>query len=250
MKEIRAIVVEDEPNNRDNLLELLKKYCPGVEVIATAYSGLTGIETILKHQPDLVFLDVEMPDGNGFDVLEKTTSVEFEVVFTTAYDQYALQAFKFCALDYLLKPIDISELIAAIDKVKKLPPEHSSSDQFAALAHNFNNAQAQSKKIGLPTRDGLLFVSLTEIIRCESDGPYTTFHLVNDSVMVSKSIGEYEELLEGFHFYRVHQSHIINLNCVNKYIKGEGGSLIMADDAKIPVSRRKKEHFLSKMEEL
>jgi len=250
MTEISAIVVEDEPNNRDNLLELLKKYCADVEVVATAHSGASGIEAILKHQPDLVFLDVEMPDGNGFEVLEKTTSVKFEVVFTTAFDQYALQAFKFCALDYLLKPIDISELIAAIDKVKKLPPEHSSSDQFEALAHNFNNAQAQSKKIGLPTRDGLIFVALTEIIRCESDGPYTTFHLVNGSVMVSKSIGEYQELLEGYNFYRVHQSHIINLNCVNKYIKGEGGNLIMADNAKIPVSRRKKEHFLSKMEEL
>jgi len=250
MTEIRAIVVEDEPNNRDNLLELLKKYCPDVDVIATAHSGSSGIDAILKHQPDLVFLDVEMPDGNGFDVLEKTTSVKFEVVFTTAFDHYALQAFKFCALDYLLKPIDIAELIAAIDKVKKLPPEHSSRDQFEALAHNFNNVQLQSKKIALPTRDGLIFVALTEIIRCESDGPYTTFHLTNGSVMVSKSIGEYQELLEGYNFYRVHQSHIINLNCVNKYIKGEGGNLIMADDTKIPVSRRKKEHFLSKMGEL
>lgn len=245
---LKAIIIDDEKDGRENLEELIRKYCPSINLVATADSARTGLQKIQAHQPDLIFLDVEMPNGNGFDLLEKTGNINFEIIFTTAYDQYALRAIKFAALDYLLKPIGINELVATIEKVKQKKELLSSRQNYEVLVKNLQQADKSSKQIALPTSEGFAFVKLNDIIYCEADSNYTYIHLAGkEKVFVSRTLKEYEEMLEENDFMRVHKSYLINLHHVKQYLKGKGGVAVMSNGQVIEISHRKKDEFLQRL---
>jgi two-component system LytT family response regulator len=238
---ISAIIIEDEKSNIDNLILILHKYCSNVEIIATAENVITGIDVLKKHKPDLVFLDIEMPFGNGFEILESLPEISFEVIFITAYNHYAVKAIKFCALDYLLKPINVFELQSAIDRVEKVMRRKAEDVRIQNFVQNLTNPQ-QDKKIALPTSSRIDFFSVSSIIRCKGENTYTSFFIVNhNEILVSKNLKEYEQLLSEFSFIRVHQSHLVNVNHVKAYDKSDGGYLVMSDNSEIPVSRQKKD---------
>ena len=244
---IKALIVDDEENARGNLEVLLQDYCEEVTIVAMLDNVTDGLNAAKKHKPDLVFLDIEMNGETGFDLLSRLEDIDFDVVFTTAHSDYALKAFRFNATDYLLKPIDINELIGAVAKTSKRISNRLSKnklDQIISRATGTNNEIF--KKIALPTVDGLIFVERDHVIRCESADNYTTFYLDDGcKIMVSKTIKHFEEMLSEHNFFRVHQSHLINLMHLKQYHKGEGGYAIMSDDSSVIVSRRKKEAFLS-----
>ncbi len=243
---IKAIIVDDEKRGRETLQNLLGKYTKTVEVLDMAESAKEGIDLIKKLNPDLVFLDIEMPHGSGFDLLESFKGeINFEVIFTTAYDQYAIQAIKFAALDYLLKPIDIEELQMAITRVAQKMEEVGSSKNFEIFLENLRGG---SKKIALPTANGISFIDIENIIRCEASGNYTCFYLKDQpKILVSKTLKEFEDMLAEQDFYRVHNSHLVNLNHVVKYVKLGGDMVVMDDGSEIEISRRKKEGFLNRL---
>jgi two-component system LytT family response regulator len=246
---IKAIIVDDELGARESLSKMIEKNCKQLEVVAKADSALAAFEAITNKQPDLVFLDIEMPNGNAFDLLEKFKEINFNIIFTTAYDHYAIKAIKFSAIDYILKPIDPEELIEAVKRFeKKQQGEPSVLDkQFKTLLSNVR-PENKLKKVGIPDGDGLIFINLSDIIRCESDGNYTFFILTNGKkIIASRTLGEYEQMFTEDNFFRVHRSHLINLQHVKKYIKGEGGYVIMSDDSQVEVSRRNKNEFLEKL---
>jgi two-component system LytT family response regulator len=250
---INAIIIDDEKNALEVLEMQLNKYCTHVNIVAKANGGIKGIEAIKKHNPDLVFLDIEMPHKNGFDVLTETKNYNYEVIFTTAYDQFAIKAFKYSAIDYLLKPIDIVELQQAISKVSSNKEDTHSLEQKMKLL--FSQLQPQStmltQKIALPVNDGMQFFEPDEIIRCESESNYTHIFLSNGKkITLAKTLKEVEENIEGKPFYRVHQSHLINMNHVAKLVKGEGAYVVMKDGANIAISRNKKEAFLETFRKL
>lgn len=245
---MKAILVDDENGSRESLAILLEKYCPKVQVLAKADTMTSALTAIQKYEPDLVFLDIEMPNGSGFDLLEKIKDIDFDVVFITAYDHYAIKAIKFSAVDYLLKPVDPEDLIQAVKRVEeKHLSKKALGDKYNVLLSNIKS-ETKLKKVAIPDGDGLIFVSLTDIIRCDSDGNYTYFILTNGKkIMSSRTLGEYEEMFEGENFFRVHRSHLVNLDHVKKYIKGEGGYVVLSDNSQVEVSRRKKIEFLEKL---
>lgn len=246
---IKAIIVDDELGARESLSKMIEKNCKQLEVIAKADSMLAAFEAITNKQPDLVFLDIEMPNGNAFDLLEKFKEINFNIIFTTAYDHYAIKAIKFSAIDYILKPIDPEELIEAVKRVEKKQTSQPNvlDKQFKTLLSNVR-PENKLKKVGIPDGDGLIFINLSDIIRCESDGNYTFFILTSGKkIIASRTLGEYEQMFAEDNFFRVHRSHLINLQHVKKYIKGEGGYVIMADDSQVEVSRRNKNEFLEKL---
>ncbi len=250
---IRAIIVDDERRSRETLASLLEKYCPHLEIVGFADSVITGAETITTLLPDLVFLDIEMPFGSGFDLLERLGDYSFEVIFTTAYDQYALRAFKFSALDYLLKPIDRDELIEAVARVskrleyrKKAP--RSNHQDLEALLHNMHSKHLHNSKIALPTSDGIVFVQVGNIIRCDSERNYTNFCMIGgEKILITRTLKEFENILTDLGFFRVHHSHLVNLAYVKRYVKSDGGYLIMNDDTTVQISRKYKEVFLQRL---
>jgi two-component system LytT family response regulator len=227
---------------------MLKQHCPDVHVTAEAGSVAEAYEMILELKPDLVFLDIKMDDGTGFDLLKKFDKLDFHVIFVTAFEEYAVKAFRFSAVDYLLKPVEAEDLIAAVGKVRSM--QNAETEQrFSTLAWNMSDVPRGDKKLVLRTHDKFHFIRVPDILYCESDGNYSTFYLENGfKVMVSKSLKEYEDLLEGYPFFRPHKSYLINLSYVTGYEKGEGGFIIMSDHARIPVSFRKKDEFLKIME--
>jgi two-component system LytT family response regulator len=245
---IKTIVIDDETHCLKTLSMLLKEYCPTVQVMDQCDDSQTGLEAIRKFKPDLVFLDIEMPRMNGFELLEQFPIIPFAVIFTTGYDQYAIKAFRFSALDYLLKPVDHEELKKAVEKVEKtiLPPL---PQQLEILLHKINHQPASINKIALPTMDGLQMIPVDSIITCASDRNYT-FILLKDhrKIVVSKMLKEIEEILEDYSFLRVHHSYIVNLNEISKYVKGEGGYLVMSDGSSVDVSRSRKEVLLQKLQ--
>lgn len=245
---IKAIIVDDELGARESLSKLIEKNCKNIEIIAKADSMKTALEAINSLQPDLVFLDIEMPKGNAFDLLEQFKEINFDIIFTTAYDHYAIKAIKFSALDYILKPIDVEELVAAVSKYENKKKEKGTlNTQFKTLLSNVK-PNTKLKKVGIPDGDGLIFVNLSDIIRCDSDGNYTYFILINGKkIVASRTLGEYETMFSDENFFRVHRSHLINLEHVKKYIKGEGGYVIMSDNSQVEVSRRNKADFLEKL---
>lgn len=245
---MKAILVDDENGSRESLALLLEKYCPQVQVLAKADSMTSALTAIQKYEPELVFLDIEMPNGSGFDLLEKIKDIDFDVVFITAYDHYAIRAIKFSAVDYLLKPVDPEDLKHAVKRVEeKRLSKKSLGDKYKTLLSNVKS-ETKLKKVAIPDGDGLVFISLTDIIRCDSDGNYTYFILNNGKkIMSSRTLGEYEEMFEGENFFRVHRSHLVNLDHVKKYIKGEGGYVVLSDNSQVEVSRRKKIEFLEKL---
>ncbi len=248
---LKAIIIDDEQHCIERLKTLLQDFCAGsVKVTGTFQSVDEGAAAIENLKPELVFLDVELNRQTGFDLLRKLKQVDFEIIFTTAYDKYAVQAFRFSAIDYLLKPIDAGDLQQAVDKAGKKKPAEEMLKRFDSLLHNVTG-QHESKKIMVPTSKGFELLELSDIIRCESNINYTILFLKNrQKIVVAKTLKEFEELLESYHFYRVHNSHLVNLHCIKAYKKGRGGVVVMSDSSEIEVSTRRKEEFLRKLGQL
>ena len=244
---LKVIIVEDELHSREALKNLINDYCEQVEILKLAASVEEGIEAIQLHKPELVFLDIEMPTGTGFDLLERAQHLNFEVIFTTAFEHYALKAIKFSAIDYLLKPIDVEELQNAIAKVQqKRSSEHNK--KLETLLSNIQNKSGQEETITLATSEGFEFIPVSNILYCQANGSYTNFHLKDSKpLLVSKHLKEYENLLADHNFMRVHQSYLINLSEVKKYVKADGGYIVMKDDSIVNISIKKKEEFLRYM---
>ena len=244
---IKTIIIDDEHHSCDALKMLLDKCCPQIAVMAICHSGVDAIEKIRELKPDLIFLDIEMPNMNGFQMLEQVPNIDFEIIFTTSYDQYAITAFKFSALDYLLKPVDREELEKAVQKVsKKINP--AISQQLDILLQKINQPSVAAQRIALPTMQGLEFVAIDSIIHCASSNNYTEFFLTDKKkLLVSRTLKETEDMLTDHGFLRVHHSHIVNLNAITRYVKGEGGYLIMADGSTVDVSRSRKELLMQKI---
>jgi two-component system LytT family response regulator len=244
---LKAIIIDDEPYCCEILAAMLESDCPDVEVIKICSNASDGSTAIRQHSPDLVFLDVEMPKMNGFEMLEQLASINFHLIFTTSYDQYALKAIRFSAIDYLLKPIDREELHKAIQKVKErfqIPVPQ----QLELLLQKFKQPSNPVNKIALPTMEGLQMIPIETIISCESDDNYTELNLKSGKkLLVTRSLKDMEESLEQHSFIRVHRSWLVNLNEIEKYIKGEGGYLVMSDGTTIDVARNKKEVLLKKL---
>ena len=242
---IKAIIIDDETHCRKTLDMLLKEYCPDVEVTEHCADAESGVEAIKNYKPDLVFLDIQMPFMNGFEMLEQFSEIPFAVVFTTGYDQYAIKAFRFSALDYLLKPIEPKELIAAVHKIqtqKQLP----ASEQFQMLLNKVSNKENVFPKISVPTSDGYELIPVEQVLYCEAQDNYTYFHLKNKKKIIAcRMLKEVEEQLNDFPFFvRVHHSFIVNIKEVTKYVRGEGGYLILSDESSVNVSRNRKEALL------
>lgn len=246
---IRCVLIDDEKNALEMMEWLLKTYCPDVEIAAMCNSSEQGIEAINKYRPDIVFLDIEMPNMNGFDMLERFDKIFFDVVFCTAYDQFAIKAFKYSALNYLLKPVDPDELKDTIHRIeqKKSTP---SKEQFDLLIQTMKQSnKATPQRIALTTGDGLLFVPTTEIIYCEAESNYTNVVLSGGKkILVSKVLKDIDEVLSGPDFYRVHSSFLININRIKKLVRGDGGYIIMDNDATVNISRTKRQEFMEMFE--
>ncbi|TSJ44327.1 response regulator transcription factor [Mucilaginibacter corticis] len=239
---IRSIIIDDEPNNIENLQTIIATYCPGIDIVATANNAAQGIVVIKANQPDLVFLDIQMPGASGFDVLKAFATVNFEVIFITAYDQYGIQAIKFSALDYLLKPIDIAEFKIAIEKARVKINSKKQNHNIENLLEYIRSGQRDSPKIALPTLSEIRYIKVNTIVRCEAENNYTTFFLDGgEQILVCKTLKEYDELLQPHQFIRTHQSHLVNLQFVKSYLKEDGGTLLLTDQTKIPISRQNKD---------
>lgn len=241
---IKAILIDDEEHCRESLSIQLARYCPDVNLLANCGSAVEGLKAIEQVHPEVVFLDVEMPRMNGFEMLQEFSEIPFKVIFTTGYDAYAIKAIRFSALDYLLKPIDKAELIKAVAKVYvKAAP--TTNQQFDILLEKLSDKQVRLQKIALPSLEGFELVQLEAILRCESDSNYTYVYLkTGRKLLVSRTLKEIEELLEGHSFLRVHHSHVVNLNEIERYVRGEGGHLIMSDNSSVNVSRSRKDALL------
>ncbi len=242
---IRSILIDDEKNSLEMMEWLLRTYCPQVEIMALCHSAEQGIEAINQFKPDVVFLDIEMPKMNGFDMLEQFETLFFDVVFCTAYDQFAIKAFKYSALNYLLKPVDPEDLMATVERIEKrkaLPTK----EQFDLLLQTMHQpSKTTPQRIALTTNDGMIFVPTLDIIYCEAESNYTKVVLSGGKkIMVSKVLKDIDEALSGPDFCRVHSSFLINVNRIKKYVRGEGGYLIMDDDANVSISRSRRQEFM------
>ena len=242
---INAVLIDDEKHCLETLRMMLNRYCKDVNIMEECNAAKKGLEAINKHKPDLVFLDIEMPMMNGFELLEQLTEIPFAVIFTTSYDQYAIKAFKYSALDYLLKPIDPEELMASVRKVsskKSLPY----AEQFDILLKQIKHKGSGFEKIAVPTIEGFELIRADQIIRCEADDNYTHLYLKNKSkIVASRMLKEMEELLQEFqYFVRVHNSFLVNMNEVTKYVRGEGGYLLMSDGSTVSISKSRRESLI------
>lgn len=244
---MKVVIIDDEQSCRQALAELLNKSFPDIRIAGEAASLEEARDLISKAHPDLLFLDIQLPDGSGFELLEDIASFEFHVIFVTAYDQYAIQAIRHSAIDYLMKPVDPSELIAAVKKSKQMSLNiEMLTRQVKVLLKNKDDFH----RIALPTLDGLRFINLDNVLYCKSDSNYTWFFLSNgEKILVTRTLKEYDETLSENYFVRIHQSYLINIRFVDRYVKGKAGYVIMSDGTEINVSRRRKELFLSKMEQ-
>ncbi|MBP9849292.1 MAG: response regulator transcription factor [Flavobacterium sp.] len=245
---ISAILIDDDVNLRNGMKGLLQLYAPQITIIGEADSVVSGVEAIESLKPQVVFLDIQLNDGTGFDILEKITALngftKAHIVFITAHEQYAVKAFRFSALDFLLKPVDPDELQKVIQKIKAEIEKNDSSSHIDLLLENIRKKVDNFKRIALSTSDGIHLFDVSDIIRCESEDNYTKFFIKNSKpILISKTLKEYEELLTEHGFERIHQSHLINLNYLKSYIKKDGGYVVMADDSHLPISQRKKERL-------
>ena len=246
---IKAIIVDDESNCCEILATMLERYCQQVKVADICYSGEAALKSIIELNPDIVFLDIEMPHMNGFELLEKLQFVSFKLIFTTSYDQYAIKAIRFSALDYLLKPIDREELQNAVKKAMQ-ELDRPMPQQFEVLMQKWKRTGNGHQKIALPTMEGLLLIAIDNIISCASERNYTILYLKEkQKLVISRPLKEMEELLEDHSFLRVHHSYMVNLKEINKYVRGEGGYLIMSDGSVVDISRSKKDLLVSKLQE-
>jgi len=240
---LRAILIDDDQSNLSSLYEKLAKHCPQVEVLAKCDSAQEGIKAIENLKPDIVFLDIEMPVMNGFVMLQQITYKNFELIFVTAYDHYAIKAIRYSALDYLVKPVEIEELKEAVTKAEANRVNRSSQHQLEFLLENFN--KKQPKRITIPTAEGLQFINIEDIVYLEASNNYTTIYLyVGKKYLVCRTLKDFEELLPSDSFLRIHHSTIINKYFVEKYIRGDGGQVVMRNGNVLDVSKRKKTEFL------
>ncbi|MBL7919301.1 MAG: response regulator transcription factor [Bacteroidia bacterium] len=245
---IRTVIIEDEQKSREMLAGIIQKNCPQLNVVGLAKNVNEGVEIIKKENPELVFLDISMPDGSGFDLLEKVQGHKFELIFATASDQHAIRAIKYSACDYLLKPIDIEELKNAVEKVSQKKNASPNMENLNFLIQQLKKSDDSFQKITLPTGNAYEIVNIKDIIRCEADGSYTTFFLTDKrKLMISAGLKHYEELLPESEFIRVHHHHLINMNHVVRFLKEDGGYAVMSDGTKIEISRRKKDAFMDKL---
>ena len=246
---IRALVIDDENRTRELISKMINSFGLEINAISSGESVSSGLAAIEEHNPDVVFLDIQMPDGTGFDLLKAIPNKNFEVVFITAHEEFAIKAIKFSALDYILKPIDPEELKQTVVRVLQTIENKKDEKQFEALQYNLQSSQ--KRKLVLKTQEIIHIVELDTIIRCEADKNYTSFFLTGGKkIIVSRTLKEYENLLNGYNFLRVQQSHLINLDFVARYDKGNGGSVIMKDDSEVPLSPAKRELFFKILENL
>lgn len=245
---IRAVIIDDEPHATKSLEILLSEDCPQVQVVASFNHPAEALLFLRSNQVDLIFLDIDMPFMNGFELLNRLAPINFDIIFVTAYDQYAIKAFKFSAFDYLLKPVDEVELINSLRKLENKSKKSTQNSNFEHLLEVFKSGQSAVKRIALPTLEGFEFIEVEKIIRCESDSNYTKIFLQNLPMMlVSRTLKEIEETLSDLPFIRVHNSHIIAKNHVKKYVKADGGYILMIDNSEIPISRARKEEVINEL---
>lgn len=243
---IKAVIIDDEKNSRLALYKLIETYAKDVKVMAEAASLHEGLEAIKNNKPDLVFLDLEMPDHNGLELFEELDKIDFEVIITTGHQEYAVKAVRTAALDYLLKPIDVEELEKAIERVFAKRKQKRENKNFDIFIKNFKNTSEQ--QIALASSEGLTFLKVNEIIYCKGDGAYTYFYINDGSkITVSKNLKEFEDLLGDKGFFRIHKSYLINLSHMKKYVRGDGGYVVLSNGDNADVSKRKKESFLKQI---
>lgn len=245
---ITALLIDDDENLRNGMKSLLARYAPEIHIIGEADSVKTGVQAMDSLRPEVVFLDIQLGDGTGFDILEqlalKNGKSSSHIVFITAHEQYAIKAFRFSALDFLLKPVDPEELEKVIEKIKSVLKKNDGYAHIDLLLENIRKKVDNFKRIALSTSDGIHLFEISDIIRCESEDNYTKFYIKNNKpIMISKTLKEYEELLTEHGFERIHQSHLINLSYLKSYIKKDGGYVVMADNSNLPISQRKKERL-------
>ena len=244
METFKALLIDDELSSLQNLQQKLLEFCPAVKVAATAQRPEDAILQINQHKPDVVFLDIEMPRMNGFKLLEEFSEIDFEIIFITAYNHYAIDAIRISAFDYLVKPVAIKELQATVERLVR-QTQKKSAERFDVLRKGLSDTKSQENKIAIPTNDGIEFIQIKSIIRIESSSNYSKLVLNNgQNILVTKLLKEFEEMLFVYRFYRVHNSHLINLSFISKYIRGDGGQIVMQNGDIVDVSRRKKEEFM------
>jgi two-component system LytT family response regulator len=237
---IKTVVIDDEPKARETIINILGLGPSNVSVVGEAEDVKSGYEIITRLNPDVVLLDINLPDGTGFDLLKKFDKIQFKIIFITAHEEYAVRAFKFSALDYILKPVTAGDLFLAIEKASEAIQKEDTELKLSAFLANLNKI----KKIVLKTSESIHIINIREIIRCESDINYTTFYLLNgEKLLVSRPLKEYSEMLEPMGFYRTHQSHLVNLDHILRYDKTDGGHLVLVDESIVPVSTRKKDEL-------
>lgn len=247
---IQVLIIDDEAHIRDSLTKLLARHCPQVSVAGEANGVASGLTAIRDLHPDLVLLDIQMADGTGFDLLNALPVIDFKIIFVTAFDQFALQAFRFSAVDYLLKPINPEALAEAVNRAGHQIREHHEL-QLLALKENMKNVDRQHKKIILKTTENVFLLNLQDVISCESDNNYTSVYTASgEKILVSKTLKDYEEMLAGCGFYRVHKSFLINLSHIKRFEKQEGGYIILTNDLKIPVASRKRDEMMEMLERM
>jgi two-component system, LytTR family, response regulator len=248
----KAILIDDEPRGLTSLRKMLEQHCADVQVIAECTGADSGKDRIAELKPDLVFLDISMPGKNGFDMLSEMETIDFELIFVTAHNDYTLQAFRYSAVDYLMKPVDEDLLSEAVKRAIKRIHLNLSNKNISALMHNIQKLQSPSEmKLCVPSLKGFQVINLEDVIYCEAESSYTIFHLVNKQhIVASKSMVEYEALLDGTSFCRVHKSFLVNLIHIKEYHRGEGGTLILTNNMEVEVSRRKKDIFIARMKQL
>ena len=248
IKMIKAVLIDDDGNLREGMKMMINLYAPEIQIVGEADSVKSGTELMETSKPDIAFLDILMNDGTGFDILEKLNekfgNVNSHIIFITAHEEFAIKAFRFSALDFLLKPVNPDELQSVLKKIKNVIHQNRDNKNIGLLLENIQKKSEGFKKIALSTSDGIHLFEIKDIIRCESEDNYTKFFIKNHkTIMISKTLKEYEELLKDQGFERIHQSHLINLNELKSYIKKDGGFVIMSDDSQLPVSQRKKERL-------
>jgi two-component system LytT family response regulator len=247
---IRTLLIDDEGHVRRTLSGLIGHFCPTIALVGEADGVENGMQAIRKLKPDLVLLDIKMGDGTGFDLLKKIDSIDFKIIFITAYEQYAVQAFKYSAIDYILKPIDPEDLVQAVDRASRMMQAELTL-QLKALEDNMSVHDPVGKKIVIKTLDNIYLVSHRDIVCCEADKGYTTVHLKNGNLILSsKILKDFEDMLTGLGFYRVHKSFLISLSAIERFEKGDGGFVVLSNGIKVPVASRKREELLDLFEKL